>query len=111
MLAGTTGLDEGDSGLCGHVKIEFRQAGMVLDDAGENHQQTLAKNGGDAIEGAANADEKGLFFFRGGEQIKAVDGNVLGGGTESQQPKKRQGVLKDMARWGWSAPPRPGRRQ
>ena len=79
------------------MQFHFGQTSAVLDEADEHHEQSLTSNHGDAVERGADADEERLFLFGGGKEIEAVNGDVVGGGTEGEEPKKGEGILERMS--------------
>ena len=56
--------------------------------AGQHDEEPAARNGGDAVECAADSHIKGLFVRVEGQHVEAIGGDVVGGTAECHQPKE-----------------------
>lgn len=83
---------EGERPGAGDVACEVFQA------AGEHDEQALPGDGGDAVEGAADADVHGLLVWREGEHVEAVGGDVVRGRAEGHQPEEGECPLQGVGR-------------
>lgn len=66
--------------------------------AGYHHQHALPEDGGEAVEGAADAHEHGLLMVVKLEHVVAVGGDVVGGAAERHEGEKAERGLEPETR-------------
>ena len=64
----------------------------------QHDEQPLSGNGGDAVEGAADAYKQCLLMRIECQHIESVGSNVVCGGTEGEQPEQGERQLKEIFR-------------
>jgi len=67
-----------------------------LEIASQHDEQSLAHDGGDAVERGADAHEPGLLVLFEPQHVEAVGGDVVGGTGEGHQPEEGQGALQPV---------------